>query len=482
MDPVRVFVLAVLAGAFIALGAVFSTVALSGAGTAPWGPIRVLAGVAFSLGLVLVVVGGAELFTGNNLIVMAWAAGRIRTGSLALNWAIVYAGNFVGALSIALMVAIGGTYRLGSGAYGTAALGIASAKLGLSFPEAIALGILCNVLVCLAVWLSYSARTTADRILAVIYADQRVRGGRLRALGRQHVLRPLRPARRRRRPGIHRRPWAHGPGGSAHLARVRLAQPRSRSPSATSSAEPCWWGRSTGLSTSERARPESAGRDGRPVGVSTGLPSNGVAACPRLARPRDRPGRLPPRCRPRPWPRTRRGASAAAPRRAEPRRRGAGATALAARPRSVPLPRGAAPARCGRARGLARPAAGKPRHPGRPAAQRGDRIRDRVARSALAVAAAWAADTARPGAAGRSGHRGPGSRAGARRRHRPPGRQPGACRRAAAAERGTSARRGRAHGRKPARRQGGLRYGLPAGAPLAERSTMVYLGTAVLGG
>jgi formate transporter len=168
MDPVRVFVLAVLAGAFIALGAVFATVALSGAGTAPWGPIRVLAGVAFSLGLVLVVVGGAELFTGNNLIVMAWAAGRIRSGSLALNWAIVYAGNFAGALSIALLVTGAGTYRLGSGAYGTAALGIASAKLGLSFLEAIALGILCNMLVCLAVWLSYSARTTSDRVLAVI--------------------------------------------------------------------------------------------------------------------------------------------------------------------------------------------------------------------------------------------------------------------------------------------------------------------------
>jgi formate/nitrite transporter len=168
MDPVRVFVLAVLAGAFIALGAVFSTVALSGVVAPPWGPIRVLAGIAFSLGLVLVVVGGAELFTGNNLIVMAWAAGRIRTGSLAVNWAIVYAGNFAGALSIALLVAVAGTYRLGTGAYGTAALGIASAKLGLSFLEAVALGILCNVLVCLAVWLSYSARTTADRILAVV--------------------------------------------------------------------------------------------------------------------------------------------------------------------------------------------------------------------------------------------------------------------------------------------------------------------------
>jgi formate transporter len=168
MEPVRVFALAVLAGAFIALGAVFSTVALAGVGDAPWGPIRVLAGLAFSLGLVLVVVGGAELFTGNNLVVMAWAGGRIGAGALVRNWAIVYVGNFAGALSIALLVAVAATHRLGAGAFGTAALGIASAKLELLLLQAIALGILGNVLVCLAVWLSYSARTTADRILAVV--------------------------------------------------------------------------------------------------------------------------------------------------------------------------------------------------------------------------------------------------------------------------------------------------------------------------
>ena len=168
MEPLRVFVLAVLAGAFIGLGAVFSTVALAGAGDAPWGPVRVLAGLAFSLGLVLVVVGGAELFTGNNLVVMAWAANRIGTGTLLRNWAMVYVGNFAGALSIAVLVALAGTHRLGTGAFGTTALGIAHAKLGLALPQAVALGILCNVLVCLAVWLSYSARTTTDRILAVI--------------------------------------------------------------------------------------------------------------------------------------------------------------------------------------------------------------------------------------------------------------------------------------------------------------------------
>jgi formate/nitrite transporter len=168
MEPLGVFVLAVLAGAFIGLGAVFSTVALAGAGEAPWGPVRVLAGLAFSLGLVLVVVGGAELFTGNNLVVMAWAANRIATVTLLKSWAVVYVGNFAGALSIAVLVAVAGTHRLGGGAFGTTALGIAHAKLGLALPQAVALGILCNVLVCLAVWLSYSARTTADRILAII--------------------------------------------------------------------------------------------------------------------------------------------------------------------------------------------------------------------------------------------------------------------------------------------------------------------------
>ena len=167
-DALSKFALAVLAGAFIALGGVFATTALAGTGAAPWGPTRVLAGVAFSLGLILVIVGGAELFTGDNLIVMAWASGRVRTGALLRNWTIVYAGNFVGAAATAALVCLGGTHRFGDGAFGITALGIAHAKLELGFGQAVALGILCNTLVCLAVWLSYSARTTADRILAIV--------------------------------------------------------------------------------------------------------------------------------------------------------------------------------------------------------------------------------------------------------------------------------------------------------------------------
>ena len=168
MDGGRLFALAVLAGAFIAFGGIFSTVALAGTDGAPWGPTRVLAGVVFSVGLVLVVVGGAELFTGNNLIVMAWAGGRVSTRAVLGNWAIVYAGNFAGALGVALAACTARLHEGGGGAVGATALAIATAKLQPGFGQAVALGILCNALVCLAVWLSYSARSTTDRILAVV--------------------------------------------------------------------------------------------------------------------------------------------------------------------------------------------------------------------------------------------------------------------------------------------------------------------------
>jgi formate/nitrite transporter len=168
LAPVSLLALAVLAGAFIALGGVFATTAVAGASGAPWGPVRVLAGAAFSLGLILVLVGGAELFTGNNLIVMAWASGRVETAALLRNWAIVFAGNFLGAVATALVVYLAGIHHFGGGAWGVAALSIASAKLGFGFVQAVALGVLANALVCLAVWLTYSARTTTDRVLAIV--------------------------------------------------------------------------------------------------------------------------------------------------------------------------------------------------------------------------------------------------------------------------------------------------------------------------
>ena len=168
LNPVSMFVLAILAGAFIALGALFATTVSAGAGDLPYGLARLLAGLVFSLGLILVIVGGAELFTGNNLIVMAWAHGTVSTQLLLKNWIIVYVGNFVGAILTAMLMFVSQQYTFGQGAVGAAALATANSKSGLDFGPAIALGILCNALVCLAVWLTFSARTTTDRILAII--------------------------------------------------------------------------------------------------------------------------------------------------------------------------------------------------------------------------------------------------------------------------------------------------------------------------
>lgn len=168
MNVVSMFVLAVLAGAFIALGAIFSTTVVAGAGELPYGVTRLLAGLVFTLGLILVVVGGAELFTGNNLIVMAWADGKVSTGLLLKNWVIVYLGNFVGAFATAGLMFFTGQYLFGTGAVGLAALNTGNAKSGLDFVQALTLGVMCNALVCLAVWLTFSARTTTDRILAII--------------------------------------------------------------------------------------------------------------------------------------------------------------------------------------------------------------------------------------------------------------------------------------------------------------------------
>lgn len=165
----KMFTLAVLAGAFIALGAVFATTVTAGAGVLPYGVARLLGGLAFCLGLILVVVGGAELFTGNNLIVMAWAGGKVSSARLLRNWAIVYAGNFAGSLGTAFIVFHTGAYAFGGSAVGQNMLAIANAKCGLAFIQAVALGVMCNALVCLAVWLCYSCRTTSGKILSIIF-------------------------------------------------------------------------------------------------------------------------------------------------------------------------------------------------------------------------------------------------------------------------------------------------------------------------
>jgi len=160
--------LGILGGAFIALGADFSAVVALGS-PAAFGLHRLVSAACFSLGLVLVVGAGAELFTGNNLIVMAWASGRIRACELFRNWAIVYAGNAIGAAATALAAAWSGQWRLGDGALGEQLWRIAALKSELDPFEAFLRGVLCNALVCLAVWLSMGARGMAEKILAVVF-------------------------------------------------------------------------------------------------------------------------------------------------------------------------------------------------------------------------------------------------------------------------------------------------------------------------
>jgi formate transporter len=164
----KLLVLGVLAGAFIAMGAVFATTVTAGGSDVAYGVERLLGGLAFSLGLILVVVAGAELFTGDNLIVMAWASRRVATRRLLWIWAVVYVANFAGAIATAGLMYVTRQYRFGGGVVGEQALAIAAAKTDLGFVQAIALGAFCNALVCLAVWLAYSARTTADKILAIV--------------------------------------------------------------------------------------------------------------------------------------------------------------------------------------------------------------------------------------------------------------------------------------------------------------------------
>ena len=166
-DPITVLVLSVLAGAFISFGAISATIVTAGSGLS-YGVGRLLAGLVFSGGLVMVIIAGAELFTGNNIIVMAWASGKVKTRALLLNWALSFTGNFVGAIATAVLVFYSTQYTFGNGAVGLVALDIASAKASLDFIPALILGILCNALVCLAVWMLFSARTNIDRIVTAV--------------------------------------------------------------------------------------------------------------------------------------------------------------------------------------------------------------------------------------------------------------------------------------------------------------------------
>lgn len=161
-------VLATLAGAFIALGGLLFSVIVTGS-TLGLGPTRLLGGLGFSLGLILVVVGGAELFTGNNLLAMAWASRLVSFRSVLRNWGLVYLGNTLGAVGTAWLAWAGGVHELGKGAVGQTLIAIGQHKTGLDPLAMLALGVLCNALVCLAVWLAYAGHSVIDKAIAIVF-------------------------------------------------------------------------------------------------------------------------------------------------------------------------------------------------------------------------------------------------------------------------------------------------------------------------
>ena len=160
--------LGVLAGAFIGLGALMFTLVASDASLG-FAAQRLLGGLVFSLGLLLVVVAGAELFTGNNLIAMAWASGLVSSGEVLRNWAWVALANLVGAAGLALLVWLSGHAALNQGAVGRTVVALATAKVQLPWAEAFCRGVLCNVLVCMAVWMAFAGRSVVDKAVAVVF-------------------------------------------------------------------------------------------------------------------------------------------------------------------------------------------------------------------------------------------------------------------------------------------------------------------------
>ena len=160
--------LGILAGAFIAIGSLYFTLVVSDASLG-FAATRVLGGVVFSVGLILVIVAGGELFTGNNLLAMAWADGKISTVELLRNWLIALVANAVGAAGMVVLVILSGYPDLNGGAVGTTAVKIAAAKASLPFWTAFFAGVLCNIFVCMAVWLALAGRTVVDKVVAIVF-------------------------------------------------------------------------------------------------------------------------------------------------------------------------------------------------------------------------------------------------------------------------------------------------------------------------
>ncbi len=168
MATLPLVMLGLLAGAFIGLGGLFFVIVKSDASLS-FAVSQLLSGFVFCLGLILVVIAGAELFTGNNLLAMAWADGQITSREVLRNWLWVCAANFVGTTGLALLVYLSGHTQMNGGAIGATVLKIALAKQNLLWHEAFFRGVLCNVLVCMAVWMAMAGRSVMDKVIAIVF-------------------------------------------------------------------------------------------------------------------------------------------------------------------------------------------------------------------------------------------------------------------------------------------------------------------------
>jgi formate/nitrite transporter len=167
-DTLSMALLGLLAGFFIGLGAIFCILVTTDIGLG-FGLGKLLGGLAFSLGLILVVVAGAELFTGNSLIVTPWLSTRVSGFALLRNWGIVYFANFAGALILVATIFGARFWALNGYEVGANALMIAAGKTSLAFGPALCRGIMCNILVCLAVWMCLAGRSVTEKILAIVF-------------------------------------------------------------------------------------------------------------------------------------------------------------------------------------------------------------------------------------------------------------------------------------------------------------------------
>lgn len=167
-DPGKSFLLAITAGIHIGIAFVFYTTITTGAGDMPWGLMRLIGGLGFSLGLILVIITGGELFTSSVLTMVAHACKKINSKSLVLNWLVVYIGNLIGALLLVAIMLVSKQYMFDHGEVGINAMKIAQHKLHHDFFQAVALGVMCNILVCVAVWMTFSGRSLNDKIMVTI--------------------------------------------------------------------------------------------------------------------------------------------------------------------------------------------------------------------------------------------------------------------------------------------------------------------------